>query len=153
MLPLVPAGPESDDEAPAGGVVEDGRGLGEHRRVAERRREHGMTDPAAGDVVDQRGCGGECLEARPVPIERDVGQVVVHPDRLEHVVGADTRPHRIECRPVDGLRGRLDPDRDMTGHAGTRAAARFAVMRGPVVTAPVEADPTRAAYFASTPVV
>ena len=29
-----------------------------------------MTDPAAGDVVDQRGCGGECLEARPVPIDK-----------------------------------------------------------------------------------
>ena len=38
-------------------------------------------------------------------------------------------------------------------HRAARGPARFAVIRLPVVTAPVEAEPTSAAYLASTPPV
>ena len=60
---------------------------------------------------------------------------------------------RLERRPVDRLGRGLDADGDAAWPPGSasRAGPRFAVMRGPVVTAPSDADPTSAAYLASTP--
>ena len=156
MLSFVPAGAEPDDEATAGGVVQDRGGLGQHGRVAERRRQHAVPDPLAWHPMDERRHRGQRLEARSVPLVGDVRQVVVHPDRVEHLVLADPRPRAVERRPVDRLGRGLDPDRDAAhqrspARRAQRPDVRLAVIRGPVVTAPCDAEPTRAAYFARTP--
>ncbi len=79
---LVPAGAQTHDEPAAGGVVHDRRGLGQDRRVAERGR-RARRDPATCP-----GRGGRAPPSRsalprlgPCALVRDVGQVVVHPDR------------------------------------------------------------------------
>jgi len=91
------------------------QGYGWHRDL-ERSEEGGcirVTDPSTGHPVDERRHRRERLQARTVGVEGDVGQVVVHPDRLEHVVLADPRPRGVERGPVDGLWRGLDPDRDV----------------------------------------
>ena len=149
VLADMPSRPEADDEPPAGDVIEQRRLLRQHDRVAERVRQHAMAEPLAGDVVGQRGHRGERLPAPPASLHRGIRDVVVHPDRLEHVVLADPRPGGVQGRPVDLLRGGLDADRDAARHRRSSSAC----VRPPVVTAPCDADPTSAAYFASTPPV
>ena len=81
----------------------------------------------------RRGHRRERLERRAGPLPPDVGQVVVHPDAVEHVVLADPRPGRFERRPVDALWRGLDPDLDRAAPCvdrhGLSARAGPAVIR------------------------
>ena len=64
VLRLEPAGAETRDEVAAGDVVEDRQLLGEHRRMAERRRQDADAEPLAGHVVGEGRGDRQCLEAR-----------------------------------------------------------------------------------------
>ena len=130
-------------------MIEDGQLLGEHGRVAERRGQDADPERLAGNTVGERGEKRDGLEARPPDRIARVVEVIVEPDGFEHVVLADPRPVGVERGPVGVLLGRLDAD-----PVRRRAAHRTwspAAMRGPVVTAPLAAEPTCAAYFAMTP--
>jgi hypothetical protein len=110
VLGFEPAGAETEDEPAAGGMVHDSGRLGHHGRVPEGHRQHGVPDPLARHVMDQRGHRREGFPRSAGSGAIDVGQVVVHPDGLEDVVFADPRPGGIKGRPVDRLRRCLDPD-------------------------------------------
>ena len=97
-------------------VVQHRRGLRRHRRMAERGRQHGVTEPATRDVVGEGRHRGHRLPAGAGAVLADIGEVVVHPDRLEDRRLADPSPDRLERRPVDGLRRGLDPDVERVGH-------------------------------------
>ena len=104
MLADVPPGADADDEPAAGDVIEERRLLGEDAGMAERIGEHAMTQPAARDAVRERGGDCQRFPARAAALPVRVGQVVVHPDRLEYVVLADPRPGGVDGWPVDRLR-------------------------------------------------
>ena len=92
--------PEPEDEPPARDVVEDRRRLGQHRRVAERGRQHGVaraTCRARGGRA--RPSGSTASRLGPCAIQRDVGQVVVHPDRLEHRRARRSAPSAHRASP------------------------------------------------------
>jgi hypothetical protein len=149
VLADVPPGAETDDEPSPRDVVEQRRLLGEHRRMTERVGQDTVAQPLARHVVSERRHRRERFPAPPAALLRGVGDVVVHPDRFEHVVLADPRPRRLERGPVDLLRRGLDADRDAAGHRPVSVAC----IRRPVVTAPSDAVETSDAYFAMTPPV
>ena len=129
VLRVEPAGPETEDEAPARRMIHDRRRLREHRRVAERDGQDGVAQPLARHVVGEGGHGGERLERRAGAILPDVGEVIVHPDAAEHVVLADPCPRRIQRRPVDPLRRGLDPDLDAARRGRRHAVSVLAGSR------------------------
>ena len=110
VLRFEPAGAEPDDEPPAGDVVQHGRRLGRHGRVAERGGQDGVAEPAPGHVVGEGGHRRHGFPAGAGAVLPDVGQVVVHPDRLEGRLLADPGPDRLQRGPVDGLGRGLDAD-------------------------------------------
>src|SRR5882762_537357 len=110
MLSAVPAGAQSDDESPAGEVIEQRGLLGEDTRMAEGVGENAMAEPAARHAMGECGSQRERLPTRSTSFASRVRQVVVHPDRLEHVMLADPRPGLVDGAPIDGLWRRLDPD-------------------------------------------
>ena len=124
VLALVPAGTQAKDESTAGGVVHHRGRLREDHRVAERRGQHGVPEPSAGHAVDEGRHRGQRFEARSVAFLRHVGEVVVHPHRLEDLVLADACPRGVERRPVDGLRRGLDPQGDVPGRHRLNGRAR-----------------------------
>ena len=110
-----------------------------------------------GHAVGERGERVSASQARAAALERRVGEVVVHPAGIERPSSSPApRPRRVERRPVDVLRRGLEPDRRSgapSRDAALSARARSAVIRGPVVTAPSDAELTSAAYLAMTPPV
>ena len=72
--------------------------------MAERGGQHGLPDALPGTWCASAASVGHRLEARPAAVAVRVGQVIVEPARVEHVVAAGLRPGRVEARPVGVLR-------------------------------------------------
>jgi hypothetical protein len=116
VLARVPAGPEPEDEASAGDVVEHRGCLREDGRVTERVRGHRDADPQARDTACECGEQGHRLEACSPMLAVGVGEVIARPSGVEDTELARQRPRGYQTGPVDAGRvGGRDPKPEKPG--------------------------------------
>ena len=152
VLALVPAGAEPEDEAATRRVVEHRRRLGQHRRMTERGRQDAHGRPTARDAVGERGHRRERLEARAAAVPRmSVRWSFIQTD--SNTSCSPIRAHAASSVAQSTACGEvLIPIGMRRGSSRPRASpSGWPLIRGPVVTAPSDAEPTSAAYLASTP--